>query len=82
VIGRHIRLPAFTAERCLLDRTLAYGSTLRLDDSPTHRVILPQVMVCIPDCSLLSCEIDNGGIDCTCGMTCEIIERAGGPVWV
>ena len=74
-----MRLPAFTAERSLLDRTFAYRSRLRFDDSPTHRVILPQSsIVCIPDCSLLSCEIDNGGIDCTCGMTCEILERAGG----
>jgi hypothetical protein len=76
-----MRLPTFTAERSLFDRTLAYGARLRLDHSRREGVILPQVMVCIPDCSLLSCEINNGGIDCTCGMSCEIIESGGAPVY-
>jgi hypothetical protein len=75
-----VSIPGFTAEAGLTARSRPHAA--RLDDSPREGVILPQVMVCIRDCSLLSCEIDNGGIDCTCGMSCEIIESAGGPVWV
>ena len=75
-----MRLPRFTAEQSLPHRALRHGPTLRVVDSPTQAGIVPQTMVCIRDCSLLSCEIDNGGIECTCGMYCEIVGSGGGPV--